>query len=401
MLAGLRDVSGALGGVQQERLKRRILEDIQRQLASLLAARGVSATLELTHAEAIVTGAAGKTRVELGELPSQWRQLTPQQRTTRLEPLVERLRRGLPSSPRGHGWPVSLPLLGIALLTAVLGGAVIRDLMQHRANLAKAGSQLSAAQLRQQRSQRVCEATRSRVMRGGTAGPADHEGWLVELVLVGEAPVADAGADVGWEEFFTQEPGGHLLLRESAPGAAELEEGYGELIVQQDGPLREQRFVLHDGYARAYFDELGRRQWTNVAGALFAKTGARYGALVARCAHQRSHHIGSWFAGNSVSAAASALLHYTGAFSETPVFVSTYLPPSPDVRPGLDLLALFDKRTDDIDRTQLAMWLSPEQGTVSGRADASLTLHFPYRDSNRASRASLRLARRLGIANSR
>ncbi len=386
--------------MRQERLKRRILEDIQRQLVQLLATRGVAATLELTHAEAILAGPAGKSRAKLGDLPSQWRQLTPQQRTARLLPLVEHLSRGMKAMPAHRKWSVSAPLIALVLLTAGLGGAVVRDLIAHRRSLARAGGGHEEEQAKIARSQRVCEATRSRVMRGGTAGPTDHEGWVVELIVVGRS-AADGGIIDGWREYFTGTDAGQLKLREADQSLTEAGAGYGELIRHEDGGLSELRLVLHEGYARAYFDELGRRVWVELAANLFQKTGARYGALVARCSHQRSHHIGSWFAGASPQAAAAALLHYAGVYSETPVFTRDYLPADPAVRPELSLLTLFEKRTGGIDRTELAMWLSPEQGLVSGRSESGLTLQFPYRDSNRASRAGLRLARRLEIANSR
>ena len=387
--------------MRQERLKRRILEDIQHRLAQLLAERGVSASLELTHAEAVLTTALGKNRAKLGELPSHWRQLTPGQRTNRLTPLVEQLLPKLAPAPERRGWSLSLPLLALVLLTAGVGGAVVRDLSLQRQNTAQPEGGLTHAEVRRIRTQRVCEGVRSRVMRGGTAGQVDYEGWVVELIVVDE-PNADAGAARdAWQAVFEPLSNDEVQLREPAGDAAKNDAGLGQVTTQNEGALRELRFALSLGYARAYFDELGRQQWVRIASDLFQRTHARHGALVARCAHQSSHHIGSWFAGRTVPDAAAALLHYAGVYSETPIFTRDYLPPTASTRPGLALLEVFATRAVDVDRTQLAMWLSSDQGMVSGREGRMVSLLFPYRDSNRASRSSLRLARRLGIANSR
>lgn len=384
--------------MEQERLKRRILEDIQRQLAALLAERGIEGQLSLTHQHAILSVGASSRRAALSQLPSRWRQLTPNQRREQLRPLVEILVQA--RAHRVRPWQAPVALLSIAAVTLVLGGAIVRDILQTSGDSAGPDALALDEKARSEREQRLCEATRSRVMRGGTAGPADAAGWLVELTLLDEL-TADAGPAPSLDPFFV---GVSPQMKAVAPGSDVLGDatnGRVELHERVDQRLRERRFVLHGDYVRAYFDESGRRAWVALANSLFEHTGATYGALVARCSHQSSHHVGSWFAGGSASAAVAALLHFAGVFSETPVFAKPYLPASRTARPELSLLGLFEKKTQDLDRTQLAMWLSRDQGTVSGREGQSIVIRFPYRDSNRASRASLRVARRLEIASTR
>lgn len=386
--------------MEQERLKRRILEDIQRQLVELLAERRIDGQLALNHQHAVLTVGSDVRRAELSDLPSRWRQLTPNERRAQLQPLVEKLARAQAGRRRTGRAPVAL--LSIAVVTLGLGGAIVREILQTRRSAAGPDAWALDEQARQDRERRVCEATRSRIMRGGTAGPTDATGWVVELFLIDEPGPRDGGSSPSLDEFFLDVGLPTMQVRATSHDAlGDRAEAKVELLERIDGSLRERRFLLQGDHVRSYFDEGGRRAWMQFASALFEHTRARHGALVARCSHQTSHHVGSWFGGRSVAAAAAALLHFAGAFSETPVFSQQYLPEQDGARPELRLLRLFEQRTTNVERTQLAMWLSRDQATLSGREGEAIMIRFPYRDSNRASRSSLRVARRLELATSR
>lgn len=387
---------------QQERLKRRILEDIQRQLARKLAELGVEARLEVTHEHASVSREGSARRAELGTLPERWRGLTPPQRHAELAPLAQLLASHHVASARSRRWTTPTGLGLLALLTLGLGAALIQGIVRERDAQARLAAESESVAAGRARSARVCEATRSRVMRGGTAGSADHEGWVVELSLVGK-PLANAAAASPFEGILAAKGSGEFELAwQQGPEALQRPGGSIALLERKsaDGELHEWRFVLDGTYARAYFEEQGREEWVRVAEELFRRAEASYGALYARCAHQSAHHVGSWFAGRGASAAASALLYYTVVHAETPILTPEYLPEEGDV-PSVELLRPLTERTSDFDRTQLAMWSAEERATVGGRDDAVVSLRFPYQDSNRASRAGQRIARRLGIANSR
>jgi len=382
--------------VRQERLKRRILEDIQRQLAQLLADKRIGGRLELSDTSATLRGDGQTRHVSLGDLPAIWHQLAPAQRVQRLAPLADALVGShAPPFQRGAAGTV-LAVLALVALTAGLGLAVLRGLADRKARDLAAQQALQPVQ-DADRSQRVCEATRSRVMRGGTAGPTDYEGWVVELSLVApqqqEPDLSAFFAPLG-EGFGLVWPQAPEVLRKAEPGTISL-------IEHRSGDLLERRYVLSGGFAKTYFDEIGRLAWVRLASAAFVDSSARFGALYARCEHQTSHHIGSWFGGANVADSAAALLHFAGVFSETAVYTKRYLPAKDVGRPELTLLDAFAKRASDLDRTQLAMWLSEDAGTVAGKDGERITMGFPFKDSNRASRASLRIARRLEIANTR
>lgn len=374
---------------------------MQRQLADELAARGVEGSLEFTHQHATLTVGGSARRAALNELPSRWRQLTPTQRRSALSPLAEQL---ASHHHRASGlWSSLAAAMAIALLAGGVGTTVVVQLLEERQAQQAESSEALRERERLARAERVCEATRSRVMRGGTAGAIDSEGWVVELALITRKRGADAGAERTLDEFLSSLGGGKYRLT-WANASANLRAVTGatiELVERTEDELRELRFIVDQGYARSYFEETGRREWVQLSAALFDHLEAEYGALTARCAHQTSHHIGAWFGGRSAAGATSALLYYAGVFSETPVFIPEFLPPPDLGRAPLALARALESRANDVDRTQLAMWISEDRATVTGRDEGKIMLAFPYRDSNRASRSSLRVGRRLAIASDR
>jgi hypothetical protein len=385
--------------MKADKLKLRIFGDIQRQLAKELARRGVEAKLTLTNDTATLQSAAGSTHANLGDLPKHWRQLTSAGRRQRIEALAEHLAADFLRPAATGQWKTIVPLVLIALTTIVLGVLLIRGAVPSAAPVTEERRKTPE---RSRQAAKVCEATRSRVMRGATAGPADHEGWTVELALV-TAAAGDSSAGANSPgEFFSPLANDRLKVSwNGTPELNSLQGGHVELETRDEGDLNESVFLLRGDYVRSYFDELGRAQWQRFAAALAKQVQAKYGGLYARCSHQSSHHIGSWYAGEDDGAAAAALIYYDAVFSQARFLNAEFLPDRRRIgRPELAALLRLGERTKGTDRTQLAMWTSKDGGLVTTFAERTM-LKFPYRDSNRASRSSARIARRLGIAEER
>jgi hypothetical protein len=158
------------------------------------------------------------------------------------------------------------------------------------------------------------------------------------------------------------------------------------------------RLTFDGSYVTAYFREEERPAWIRAAGALAKQLGAIHGGLYARCAAGSSHHLGSWFVGPGPDGAALALLYFMGTYADVPHVRRALL--EPDGSSALDRGFAFEqlaRATRPLDRSRLAVILSPHGGMIGTNQSASY-LTFPFRDADRAARASRDLARALEIA---
>lgn len=383
--------------------KRQVCREIQDTLAAALAARGVTARLTLTDQCATLKADERSAEVALADLPHVWPQLPRGERSKRIGHLVRQLTSRWDQGRTSLWWTTVVPLFVIAAVTLGLGIPLVRGAVP-KETLGPRPVSTSIVQ-RATHAAGVCETTRSRVMRGATAGVADHEGWLVELSLVTAA--SDVLPPTG--EFFSPLPSDHLAVSwNGSPELGKITDGHVELVERRSNSKRETKFVLHGGYVRSYFAESERAEWQRLATSLAKHVGAQFGGLYARCAHQTSHHIGSWYVGQNDGAAAAALVYYDAAFSAAPVLASGFGPQHGESAQhgetppttALASLSAIVERAEGVSREQLAVWLSKDDGQVS-HLDGRTMLQFPYRDSNRAARSSIRVARQLGIAKDR
>jgi len=158
--------------------------------------------------------------------------------------------------------------------------------------------------------------------------------------------------------------------------------------------------VFSGPYVVPYFTEEQRGDYFKLADALAEELGATDGALFARCASSESHHIGSWFLGSTPGRAVSSLVYFMASYSEVPVLNPNAL----GVVAGPPLRAhafdVISGAASGMDRSAAATLIGRELGMVSGRPDHATRLTFPFRDANRAARASVLAARALDLANS-
>jgi hypothetical protein len=251
---------------------------------------------------------------------------------------------------------------------------------------------------RRERAVRVCEETRARVVRGAVIGATDVEGWVVELVLLRSgplpfAPSRDLAGIVEQKRFVWQQA---PELASVSPGSVEV--GDATLTPPGQSARPGLRLTFDGSYVTAYFREEERPPWIRAAGALAKHLKAAHGGLYARCATGSVHHLGSWFWGPSPESAAAALLYFMGTHADVPHVKRALL--EPEAGASLDRGFAFERLEDAtrrLDRSRLGVILSPNGGMIGGSPGSSF-LTFPFRDADRAARASRDLARALGIA---
>lgn len=258
---------------------------------------------------------------------------------------------------------------------------------------------------RRERAQRVCEATRSRVMRGTTVGPLDVEGWVVELMLLrsGSEPLA---TDPGLSEFIAREPNAGAA-RVSWPRAPDISalDGIDTTARLEEEALRPPdadagrllRVTFGGRYVLPYFRKDQRVQYVMLANALSARVKADYGALFARCESSESRHIAVWFLGATPGAALTSLLYFMGTDNDSPQLAPAVMLDDAGVFERDAVLARIASATKAASKSEVATWVGTQGGMISAPADGPTRITFPYRDSNRASRASREIARQLGI----
>ncbi len=263
---------------------------------------------------------------------------------------------------------------------------------------------------RDARDRSVCERTRARVQRGGTVTPADVDGWVVELLMLRPPTANPLLEDPTMDELLTpiDAGGGFRLAADTVPELAGLE-GPDTLVTVHDATLRASsrgtvsregvRLTFGGRYVIPYFGSSTRPAYFRLATLVADRLDVSHAALYARCKHETSHYLGSWFRGSSVPNALAALLLSMGLFATTPhVSADNGSAPSPY---RLDSLLRIEKATQSVTTPDLALALGRTGGVVGGRRGHHVTVMFPFDDGNRASRASRASALALGLLDSR
>jgi len=253
----------------------------------------------------------------------------------------------------------------------------------------------------------ACDRTRARVAQGASIGPADSEGWVVELVLLRRGAAVDLTNAPELASFITRKGSAHTgtVNWPSAKQLSGLQRFDAEVTLSALPSLGAAKtsgldLVFAGPYALPYFTEDQRDEYFRFAEALADALRANAGALFARCAQGQTHQIGSWFLGATPGEALGSLIYFMASYSDTPQLKPTVLgvlagPPKRD-----HAFDAINEATAKMDRDATATLLGRELGMVSGGKDRPTRLTFPFRDANRATRASLLAARALSLANS-
>ncbi len=398
--------------------------EVQREIETLVAeavARfGAAGEVRIVGERIHLEGYGPPTSAELGGLEAQWDGLAPELRgrraTALARELVQKRRASLPPT-RSGGFNFKLPSFVAPLV--VLGLAAVALwfarswLLPEKTNaavtssaqpgpLASTGVDAYEAQ-RRARAERVCQATRSRIQRGATVGPTDVEGWVVELVLLRDGSSAELTFDPGLSPFISRRPGqlSGKFVWASAEDIAGAE-GPSTVVTVADASIPNPETPKHRGvrltfagrYVAPYFRDDGRKSFIRVAAALAERLGATHGALYARCAESSSHYLGAWFRGPGAGGASASLVYWMGAFADPPQLRAAVLAADAGADPILDRV---EQAGAELTKARVAKLIGSDGGMIAGRPDGPHTLTFPFKDGNRAARASLELARELNV----
>ncbi len=397
-----------------------ILREIVGLVGEALGRFGTAGEVRLEGDHIVLLGAGPPASVEVGSLPTQWELLPPDVRSRRATDLARRLvtqRRGGSLHPAPARSSVALPAwvkpAGVVLLGAVVLVAIYRFIALQPSEQAPAGTGAAptAAQHERERASRaarVCESTRARVMLGATVSPTDVEGWVVEITLLRPGATTDLSFDPALSAFVDRRPG-ETRGRFVWPSAKEIVqiEGPDTVVIVSDASLLDSRHPRLRGvkltftgrYVVPYFRDEDRILYVRLAAALAERLGATHGAAAARCAHAHSYQLGSWFLGDTPASAAATLMLFMGAFADAPQLRATLLTP-PDAGDGLDTAYAFDQlvaATKGLERGRISTVIGKHGGMIAGKPDASSSITFPFKDGNRAGRASRDIALELGI----
>lgn len=397
--------------------------ELEEYLSEALGKSGIAGTISVAGASAILEGSGPTVTLDVTSLLTQWPVLTAEQRRRRAAELARRFasdRRTLSGAGRSSSafsMPSFVPPVAILAAVAIAVGAVwifYQRWLTERERAAHPPVIQNYDQYERERAERaarVCAATRTRVMRGAAVGPSDVEGWVVELTVLRAPETEPVVTDPAIAAFVERAPGSAKgrVRAPNTPTLSALEGPDTEVVVRDANVpalgaplLRGAEFVFSGRYVGPYFDDASRPEFVTLARGLTDALGGAHAALYARCAAGTSHHLGSWFRGPSPAGAVASLLYFMGTFSDPADLRSALLVP-----PGagsVDRAFAFRNvvaATHSLKKARAVTLLGPELGAISGSDDQSATLTFPFRDSNRASRASHSIARELGIGDGR
>lgn len=374
--------------------------------------------------EAVFLVGGGPTvSVDLGLLLSQWDVLPHDVRRRRCTDLARQLvaaRRESTSlappatTPRRSLVSFAAPV-GVVALTLAAGayGWHLYRRMSAPAPAASIPGVQSAEEYereREERAQRVCEATRSRVMQGATVGPTDVEGWVVEFAGLRAGDSADLVFDPAITAFVDRGPGKTSGRFVWASAKALVDQGGPDTEVRiSDASIpnamqpqrRGVKLTFTGRYVAPYFREQERVSYFQTAAALAERLGLTHAALYARCSGSLHPHLGAWFLGKDVGSVATALIYFAGLDADQPhVRRELYLGDGGDVDRARAFAAI-DVATGMLQRPRVASVAGQVGAMISGRADGPQTVTFPFKDGSRAGRASRALAEAVGVADTR
>ncbi len=405
--------AGPVSGSTPE-VSREVARDVERHVREAVARFGVAGEVRLEGGSVWLLTPGGSVAADAANLTRDWVRLSLEDRrwaaTGLARSLVER-RRALGLSVGRRRPSLLVPLAIMAGVAAILlGAAFAYPLVYSPAPAAAPAPTADPDGDRLARARRVCAEARSRVARGGTAGPGDGEGWLVELVLVRPSSEVPLMHDPGLGAFLERpEPDAPTrIVWAGAPALSELEPAAGRVVLTGVTlPARATprwqaiTFTFSGRAAELYFHPALRGDYFALADAASERLGVAFAGLFARCDGSAERDVGSWFRGPSSAGAAAGLLYFMGTTGVAPQIAPEHLgrdDGSLDPSRVLDDLPPLGR---DLDRERLRSLLAPSGGMVSGQPSGPITITFPFERSDRASLASAHLARYFGVAAAR
>jgi len=402
-------VSGSTPEVSRE-----IARDFERHVREAVARFGVAAEVHLEDGSVWLVTAGASVSADAVNLTRDWARLSPEDRrwaaTGLARALIER-RRALGFSV-GRRRPS--PLIPLAILAGVaallLGAAFAYPLLFPAAPAAAPALAADPDGDRLARARRVCAEARSRVARGGTVGPGDGEGWLVELVLVRRSSEVPLAHDPGLGAFLERpEPDAPTrIVWAGAPALSKLDPAAGGVVLTgaalpaRATPRWHSLTLTFSGRAaELYFHPAERADFFALANAASERLGVTFTGLFARCDGSAERDVGTWFRGPSHAAAAAGLLYFMGTTGAAPQIGPEHLGRDDGALDPTRVLDDLPPLGRDLDRERLRSLLAPSGGMVSGQRDGPITITFPFERSDRASLASAHLARYFGVAAAR
>ncbi len=409
--------------------------EIQALVEQELARTGARRALRIDGDSLVLRSGSGETRAEIRGTLAQWESLPDDLRDRRIRQIAELLAadsevpavRPAQAAQHAEATRTSLGLRwysGFApvALVALTAGAIALayhylapqggGLSLLRSSPSSSGSGALAKPVDPDRERfalatSACDHTRTRVAQGANIGPADSEGWVVELVLLRRGAPVDLSRVPGLSKFISRKSGERTGTVSWAPAThlAAVRRFDAEVSVEPRAALGEGRvsglsLVFSGPYVLPYFTEDQRSDYLKLADALAGELEATDGALFARCANGQSHYIGSWFLGASPGAAVASLVYFMASYSDVPLL-------KPNVLGGISgppehghAFDAIGSAAASVDRNAAATLVGRELGMVSGGRDHAAHLTFPFRDANRSTRASVGAARALQLANS-
>ncbi len=393
-----------------------IADEIEACAVEALARFGAPGTPRLEGTDLVLAGPNGVQRTGLGTLPDQWRTLSDEVRRRRLGEVVRRLlgqRAQVTLRPERSGVPNWV--YAVFGLAAAVGGLAFalrstpaaEDVVRRKSSEASAAEAHRAAEDRHARAARVCETTRTNVLRGATVGPTDLEGWVVDalvlkqggsepleqhpaLALYLKAPLAPEGSSFVWKE---------------EPELTQLDGSDTRVVVRRElieGTSAERtpgvRLTFEGRLTEHYFNPEKRRAFFHIISSLTDAIGGTHAGLFARCAGGATHHVGVWFRGPTPGDAAASLVYLLGTYAEPPHLVEAFLhgPTATELDRSIafgNVRAAASKLT----QRDIASVVGRSGGMISGPANGPFIITFPFTDGNRGSRASRDLARATSI----
>jgi serine/threonine-protein kinase len=392
-----------------------IAAEIEACAGEALARFGAPGTTRVEGTYLVLAGPNGVQRTGLGTLQNQWRTLSDEARRRRLGEMVRRLlgqRAPVTLRPERSGVPSwAYALVGLA---AAVGGLTFAlrstptapDVVRRRSE-ASGSETRQAAEDRHARAARVCETTRTNVLRGATVGPTDLEGWVVDALVLkqGGSELLDQHPALALYLKTPTAPEGSPFVWKEEPELAQLDGSDTRVVVRRElieGASAERtpgvRLTFEGRLAEHYFDPEKRRAFFHIMSSLTDALGGTHAGLFARCAGGATHHVGVWFRGPTPGDAAASLVYLLGTYAEPPHLVEAFLhgPTATEIDRSI-AFGNIRAAESKLSQRDVASLVGRSGGMISGPANGPFVITFPFTDGNRGSRASRDLARATSI----